>query len=105
MIDGTWWKRYRSATFFARGNGAFSMDDTGIHFLRTLTKQPLSIRWEETRTASLGKSHAGRWAMGRPVLKIGFVRDGHTLTAGFLLSSDWGEMQQLTDDLQRRIGS
>jgi hypothetical protein len=102
-IDGKWWKRYRAATFFARGNGEFSMDTDGIHFLRTLTSQPLSISWTETTEARLGKSHAGRWAMGRPILKVGFVRDGQSLTAGFSLSSDWEAMQRLADDLQRKM--
>jgi hypothetical protein len=104
-IDGKWWKRYRATTFFARGNGGFSMDADGIHFLRTLTTQPLSIRWAEATDVNLGKSHAGRWAMGRPVLKIGFERDGQSLTAGFYLSSDWEEMQRFAADLRRTMAS
>lgn len=104
-IDSRWWKRYRAATFFARGNGEFSMDADGIHFLRTLTAQPLSIHWTEATDATLGKGHAGRWAMGRPVLKVRFEREGQSLTAGFFLSSDWEEMQRLADDLRRRISS
>jgi hypothetical protein len=53
----------------------------------------------------LGRSHAGRWAMGRPVLKVGFEREGLSLTAGFYLSSDWDEMQRLVDDLRRKMDS
>ena len=102
-IDGKWWKRYRAPGFFARGNGEFSMDKAGIHFARLLIKEPLRIAWSEARTAALGKGHAGRWAMGRPVLKIGFERDGASLVAGFYLSSDWAEMEQLAADLTTRI--
>ena len=104
-IDGTWWRRYRAPTFFARGNGEFSMDEAGIHFRKTLTSEPLTIAWDEARSATLGKSHAGRWALGRPVLKIGFERGGQSLCAGFFLSSDWAEMGQLADDLQHNMGS
>jgi hypothetical protein len=101
-IDGKWWKRYRAKGFFARGNGEFTMDDKGIHFLRLLTKEPLTIGWSEVRTATLGKGHAGRWAMGRPILKVGFERDGSTLVAGFFLTKDWSEMEQLAADLRAK---
>lgn len=102
-IDGKWWKRYRAPGFFARGNGEFTMDETGIHFLRLLTKQPLTITWGEAHSATLGKGHAGRWAGGRPVLKIGFTRDGSQLVAGFHLSRDWAEMEQLADNLNAKL--
>ncbi|MCP3975165.1 MAG: hypothetical protein GY720_11815 [bacterium] len=102
-IDSKWWKRYRGAGFFARGNGEFSMDEEGIHFLRLLTKVPLTIGWNETRSASLGKSHAGRWMLGRPILKVGFHRDGIDLVAGFYLAKDWAPMKQLEAELQTKI--
>jgi hypothetical protein len=102
-IDGKWWKRYRAPGFFARGNGEFSLDEAGIHFLRKLTKQPLTIEWREARSATVGKAHAGRWAMGRPVLKIAFTRDGSDLEAGFLLAHGWAEMEQFAADLNAKI--
>ena len=102
-IDGKWWKRYRAPAFFARGNGEFWMDEKGIHFQKLLTKTPLTIRWSEASGASLGKSHAGRWALGRPILKIAFRREGENLSAGFYLSSDWSEMEAFASDLDRRI--
>lgn len=102
-IDGKWWKRYRAPGLFARGNGEFAMDDEGIHFRRLLTKEPLTISWTEARSVTLGKGHAGRWAMGRPILKIAFERDGSDLTAGFYLSSDWSEMKQLAADLNAKL--
>ncbi|MCP3997621.1 MAG: hypothetical protein GY722_21560 [bacterium] len=101
-IDSKWWKRYRAPGFFARGNGEFTTDEEGIHFLRLLTKEPLTISWGEVRSATLGKGHAGRWAMGRPILKVGFERDGSNLVAGFFLSKDWQAMEQLAADLTAR---
>jgi len=101
-INGQWWRRYRGPAFFARGNGEFSMDEAGIRFLKKLTKLPLSIPWSEVSAATLGKGHAGRWAMGRPVLKISFSREGQDLEAGFFLSPDWAEMEELAADIDRR---
>jgi len=102
-IDGRWWKRYRAPAFFARGNGELWLDEEGLHFLKKLTKAPLTITWAEGTGASLGKSHAGRWALGRPVLKVAFRRDDLDLSAGFYLSSDWSEMEQFAADLTRRF--
>lgn len=103
-VNGKWWKRYRGHGFFARGNGEFSTDETGIHFRKLLTKDPLTIGWGEASGATLGTSHCGRWAMRRPVLKIAFERDDSKLVAGFRLSEDWPEMEQFTADLNTRLG-
>ena len=46
-VDGRWWRRYRAPTFFARGNGELWLDEDGLHFLRRMTKTPLSISWSE----------------------------------------------------------
>ncbi len=102
-VDGSWWKRHRGKAFFARGNGELWMDDSGIHFRKLLTSQPLSIRWDEMTGARLGTWHAGRWIGGRPILKVDFVRDAQPLSAGFYLSADQVEMEQLSQDLASRI--
>ena len=102
-IGGRWWKRYRAPAFFARGNGELWFDEEGLHFLKTLTKSPLTITWAEGTAAELGKWHAGRWALGRPVLKVAFRRNDLELVAGFYLSSDWPEMEQLAADLAGRF--
>ena len=102
-IDGSWWKRYRASGFFARGNGEFWFDDDGLHFLRLMTKAPPSIAWDEMTEATIGRWHAGRWANGRPILKVGFVRDGEPLTAGFYLAKEWPPVEQVAADLNRRI--
>ena len=102
-IDGKWWRRYRGSGFSARGNGQFWMDDEGIQFRKFLTKTPVTIEWHEARHATLGESHAGRWAMRKPILKVRFIREGESLEAGFLQSADWDEMSRLAADLNRRI--
>jgi hypothetical protein len=101
--EDKWWKRYRAPAFFARGNGEFWMDEEGIHFLKLLTKTPLTIGWSEASGAMLGMSHGGRWALGRPILKVAFRRQGEELVAGFYLSGDWPEMEAFAADLDRRI--
>ena len=101
-ISGKWWKRYREHGFFARGNGVFDLDATGISFRKKLTQEPLIVAWSEITTARLGKWHAGRWAMGHPILRVEFVRDGEELCAGFLLSRSWDEMAQLASDISER---
>jgi hypothetical protein len=101
-IDRKWWKRYRRDGLFARGNGSFWLDEDGIRFHKLLTRKPFLIPWAEIRGAELGKWHAGRWAMGRPVLKVDFERGGERLCAGFFLSPDWAGMQRLADDLSAK---
>ena len=101
-IDDKWWKRYRDSRFFARGNGEFWMDESGIQFRKLLTKSPLLIPWDEITNASLGKWHAGRWGGERPILQVDFERGGQRLRAGFSLSRDWGEMESLATDLRKR---
>ena len=102
-LGGSWWRRYRSHGFFARGNGELWLDSEGLHFRKYLTRTPLSISWQEMTGARLGTWHAGAWGASRPVLKIDFERDGLTLSAGFILSKSWQAMEQLAADLRRRI--
>jgi hypothetical protein len=102
-MDGTWWRRYRSSGFFARGNGDFWMDEDGLHFLRALTRVPLSISWDEIAAVRLGAWHGGRWGFGRPILKVDFGRDGRELTAGFCVSRDWTEMERFVEELTEKL--
>ena len=109
-IDGSWWKRYRAAGFFARGSGEFWMDETGIGFRRLLTEAPLTIPWGDITGARLGTWHAGQWVLGRPILKVDFRRGGRPLCAGFCLSrgrhrDDRQRMEQLVADLNRKLAT
>ncbi len=104
-VNGKWWRRYRGVAFFARGNGDFSMTEAGIEFRKTLTKRPLEIGWGEICAVEIGTWHAGRWGGRRQILKVVFERDGDRLSAGFAISKDDAAMQQLVDDLRRKIST
>lgn len=78
------------------------LDTTGIRFRRKLTQDPMVIAWNEISAAGLGKWQAGRWAMGHPLLRVDFARDGRALCAGFLLSRDWEKMVQLGSHIAER---
>jgi hypothetical protein len=102
-VGGAWWKRYRGTGFFSRGNGEFTLDESGITFRKLLTKTPLEIRWDEMTGADLGRRHAGRYLGGHPILEVGFARHHQDLTADFYLSAEWPQTEDLVADLQRRI--
>lgn len=102
-IDGKWWRRYRAAGFFARGNGELWLDATGLHFRKVLTRVPLSISWDEVTAFRLAKWHCGRPGYGHPLLKVDFVRAGMNLTAGFRLPGDPGEMERFVEDLGDKL--
>ncbi len=104
-IDGAWFRRFREDGFFARGNGKLWLDEGGLFFLRTLTKTPLEIPWREMTGVRLGKWHSGRWAAGRPVLKVDFQRRGRNLSAGFQLSSSWPQMTAFANQLGAKIAA
>lgn len=72
------------------------------HFKRKLADEPLLIGWNEITSARLGKWHAGQWGSRHPVLKVAFDRDDLSLSAGFTLSRDWPEMEQLAADINTR---
>lgn len=104
-VNGQWWRRYRGPAFFARGNGEFYMDAAGIEFRKTLTNRPLQIGWDEVTSIQLGAWHAGRWGGRKPILKVGFHRDGECLAAGFGLRVDQATLQQLVADLRRKTNT
>jgi len=102
-IDRSWYKRFRKDGFFARGNGELWLQADGLYFLRLLTKEPLMIPWSEMTGARLGRWHAGKWAVGRPILKVDFRRHDLDLSAGFLLSKDWKQMQSFAAELRKKL--
>ena len=102
-VDDAWWRRYLRRGFFARGLGELWLDDAGLHFRKAITNTLLSITWDEATGAELANWHCGRWALGRPVLKVHFQRSHKSLVAGFVLSPDWDEMQVFLNDLLQRI--
>ncbi|MEA2001633.1 MAG: hypothetical protein U9N84_07080 [Actinomycetota bacterium] len=102
-VDGKWWKRYRGKGFFTRGGGDYWMDETGFHFRKMLTATPFTIGWDEMVSVRIGKSHAGRWGFGRPLLTIEFSSDARPLCAGFYLTSEWSQMEQIAGDISTKL--
>ncbi len=82
-VDETWWRRYRGSGFFARGNGEYWLEDRELCFLRYLTSEPLRIPYDRIRAVKVGTSHAGRWTLGRPIVKVLWQDSGTLLSSGF----------------------
>lgn len=82
-IDGKWWKRYRAAGFFARGNGSYRFADDELRFDRALTKELTRIPLAKVTGVSFGTWHAGMWLAGKPIVKVEWEADGERLTSGF----------------------
>ncbi|MEW6440622.1 MAG: hypothetical protein AB1640_06740 [bacterium] len=85
-IGGKWWKRFRRDGFFARGNGEYWLDDRALCFRRYLTKAPLIIPFEKMTGLRLGTWHAGKWVLGKPILKVLWRHEGQELSSGFYVS-------------------
>lgn len=102
-IDEKWWRRYMRGGFLARGVGKYWMDDTALHFLRDLTKVPLQIPFSAMRAVKTGKFHAGRWNLGRPIVKVLWEHEGQRLSSGFVISSDEAKVQAFMEQLSRKI--
>lgn len=105
VIGDRWWRRYMANGFFARGNGSFELDAEGISFLRTLTRTPIRIPWGRTTGARLVTWHAGRWLLGRPILRVDWREGDLALASGFYLSADRAEMARFAADLNARIAA
>lgn len=102
-IDEKWWKRYRKDKFFARGNGEYWIDDTGLYFRRYLTKHPIEIPFAKVIELKIGKSHAGKWLLGAWVLKLIWEKDGMKLSSGFVVSRNQQETEAVMADLEGRF--
>ena len=102
-IDEKWWKRYRKDKFFARGDGEYWFDDTGLYFRRYLTKRPIEIPFAKVIEVKIGKSHAGRWLLGSRVLKLIWKKDDMKLISGFIVSRNQRETEAIAADLKRLL--
>jgi hypothetical protein len=101
-IDEKWWKRYLRKGFFARGSGEYWHDAEAFYFLRYLTADPIVIRFADVVDVKVGTWHAGRWALGRPVVKLLWSRERRSLSSGFVLSRKEAETSRLLDELRHR---
>lgn len=103
-IDETWWKRFTKDKLFARGNGVYWFDPTNFCFRRYLTKQPIQIPYQAITGLKIGKSHAGRWFAGGPILKIVWKKNGATLSSGFIVAKDLARTESVKLTLENKIG-
>ncbi len=102
-IDEKWWKRYTKDKLLARGNGKYWYDDQAFHFLRYLTKEPISIPFKFIKEFKIGKWHSGKWCFGYPVLKIIWFKNDLKLCSGFLISQNNDELVNFISELQKQI--
>jgi hypothetical protein len=102
-IDGKWWKRYRGTGFFARGNGMYWLNDEALHFQKFLTSSRLRIPYEKMKAITVGTWHAGRWKMGRPIVKVIWEHKGQHLSSGFFISGSESATQHLVRKLKNKM--
>jgi hypothetical protein len=102
-IGERWWRRFRDNGFLARGNGEYWFEEDKLCFLRYLTREPLCIPYAEVENISTGTWHAGRWNLGRPIVKLHWERDGLQLSSGFVVGRDQQETEDFIVTLMRRV--
>ncbi|MGD2163726.1 MAG: hypothetical protein PVG04_11570 [Anaerolineales bacterium] len=102
-INESWWRRYSDDGFLARGNGEYWFEEQGLCFLRYLTLQPLFIPYAKVENITTGTWHAGRWNLGRPIVKLHWEQDGIQLSSGFVVGKDQRETEQFIVSLMRRV--
>lgn len=102
-IDGKWWKRYREDSFFTRGNGTYWLNDEALHFQKFLSSNSLQIPYEKMKTITVGKWHAGKWKLGRPIVKVIWQEEGQLLSSGFFVSGSESATLQLVEELRSKL--
>lgn len=104
-VGEKWWKRYTRDKFFARGNGKYWFDNSAFYFHRYLTRKPIQIPFDNVVEVKLGRSHAGRWLLRVPVLKIIWKKSDLLLSSGFLVSKNPLELERILADIRQRIST
>jgi hypothetical protein len=102
VVNGKWWKRHRRDGMFARGNGEWWIEGGGLYFRRYLTREPIVIALDRVASVEIGTWHAGRWAGGRPVIKLTWEQEGRLLTAGFVFVGTLEEARVLSEKFRVR---
>jgi hypothetical protein len=104
-IDGKWWKRYMKDGLMMRGNGVHWYDRSTFWFLRYLSQDPIAIPFEKMTGVRVGTWHAGRWALGLPIIKFVWENQGQSLTSGFVLAYESQEALRILEELKQCIDS
>jgi hypothetical protein len=102
-IDEKWWRRCTEDGLLARGNGEYWYDDEAFYFLRDLTDDPIIIPFHKMRDVKVGAWHAGRWAWGRPIIKMLWVNRGQSLSSGFILAYQRPHTLRVLDEMKARV--
>jgi hypothetical protein len=102
-IEEKWWRRYAGESFLARGMGEYWLDEAALNFKRHLIKTPLRIPFTAMRDIKTGTFHAGRWNLGRPILKVIWEHEGQRLSSGFIVSTDEARVKVVVEALTQKI--
>lgn len=104
-IEEQWWRRYREDGFLARGNGTYWFGQNGLNFHRYLSSEPLVIPYRKVENITTGTWHAGRWNLGRPIVKLHWECEGVPLCSGFVVAKETSKTEAFIVDLMRRINA
>jgi hypothetical protein len=102
-VAGNWWRRYFREGFLARGNGTYWFEEDRFCFLRYLTSEALCIPYSQIEKLSIGTWHAGRWNLGRPIVKIHWEHNGKQLNSGFVVGRTHSDADAFVTEIGRRI--
>ncbi len=97
-------RRYMLNGMSARGNGELWLTTNGILFKRLFEADPFRIPLSWVLRIEEGTGHAGKWAMGRKVIKVVWNKKGGMLISGFLVPASehhrW--LGQMRKEVSRR---
>lgn len=82
-------KRLRTRGLFARGNGEWTIDETGLRFLRLLTREPIEISRERIVSVDMSPTSwwGGKWIPGSRVVEVRWRDEaGRAVVSGFVFS-------------------
>jgi len=98
-IKEKWWNRYTKDGMFSRGKGQYWFDNDSFYFLKDATSSTIQILRKDIITIKIGKWHSGKWGVGKPVVKILWLKENRILSSGFLVSKNIEEVEQLITEL------
>lgn len=101
-------KRVTASGLFARGNGSWKIDDSGLTFLRTLTREPIRIPRDSIRSVGMSRSSwwGGKWLLGAKTVEVVWSPDGaEEITSGFIFSGKPEDNSRAAEALSAANGS